>query len=307
VIEFAEFLTADPRDRIYALLSFSFEGLDRSLVPRYDMSDVQVFISTTWNLMNRDAELTSLHLAGIGWPRSFPDLPSWVPDYTQPGRQVFQNGSLMLLGRTTSMPSWGERGGFASWSLRVSEMAARPRRSPFGVGIMLRGTVVDCITKVLSPPDVKQGLLATATSGSREDQRKLTRWFAELRTMFISSDGKIAPYPSLQSAQDPRSSLKKRGALIRVLTARNLREFVSRDMQMDLDSTSSGGTPSLVQESVNPLVLEMEKLCMDLLYIQCVSTGDGHVVNRDESDIIRRFCEDLDEFSDWSRLRRISW
>jgi hypothetical protein len=301
VIEFAEFLTTDPRDRIYALLSFSFEGLNRSLVPRYDITVEKVFESATWNLMNRDAELNSLHLAGIGWPRSLPNLPSWVPDYTQPGRRVFQSGGLMLLGRATTMPSFGVRGGFACWSLRVSELAAQPRRLPFGVGIRLRSIVVDSITKVLSPPDMKQGFLAAATSGSREDRSKLTHWFACLRTMFISSDSRRAPYPRPLSTKDPRSSLTKWKALIRALTARKLEEFVSRDMQLNQIryGTMTGGIPGLVQESPNPLILEMEKLCMDLLCIHA-GAGNDHVVKQYESDIIHRFCEDLDELSDWS-------
>jgi hypothetical protein len=299
IIEFAEFKSADPRDRIYALLSFSFEGLDQYLVPNYTESVEQMYTSVTWYLMNRDAELSCLHLAGIGWPRSFPTLPTWVPDYTQPGRRLFQDGSLMLLGRATTWPAYGERGGFACWSHRTFDMPGRPKRLPFGVGVGVRGIVVDSITKVLSPPSLKQGFLATATSGSREEQEKLARWFEQLRTLFISPDGKRASYPRLQPAQSSRSSLTIWDATVRALTARKLREVIPPSMRAHLGPYLQSG-PSLVLESPNPLVLEMEKLCMELLCIECVSEGGDHVVNLYESNLIRTFCEDLDAFSDWS-------
>jgi hypothetical protein len=299
IIEFAEFKSADPRDRIYALLSFSFEGLDQYLVPSYNKSVEQVFVSVTRYLMNRDAELTSLHLAGIGWPRSFPTLPSWVPDYTQSGRRLFQDGTLMLLGRATSLPAYGERGGFACWSHRTGEMPGRLKRLPFGVGVGVRGIVVDSITEVLSPPNLRQGFLATATSGSRGEQKKLTRWFEQLRTMFISPDGKRASYPRLQSTQSSASSLNTWDAIVRALTARKLREVIPPNVRPGLGILPQSGL-SLVLESPNPLVLEMEKLCMELLCIECISDGDDHMVNTYESNLIRTFCEDLDAFSDWS-------
>lgn len=302
IIEFAEFKSADPRDRIYALLSFSFDGLDKYLVPSYNKSVEEVFISVTPYLMNRDAELTSLHLAGIGWPRSFPTLPSWVPDYTQPGRRLFQDGSLMLLGRATSLPAFGERGGFVCWSHRLSQMPGRPKRLAFGVGVGIRGVVVDSITDVLPPPNLRQGFLATATSGPSGEQEKLKRWFEQLKTMFISPEGRRASYPKLQPTQTARSPLTVWDAIIRVLTARKLREVIPPDLRPHLDTVAHPG-PRLVLESPNPLVLVMEKLCMELLCIECFSSGGNHVINAYESNLIRTFCEDLDAFSDWSVFR----
>ena len=90
--------------------------------------------------------------------------------------------------------------------------------------------------------------------------------------------------------------------MIRVLTARKLREVIPPDLRPHLDNVAHPD-PRLVLESPNPLVLEMEKLCMEWLCIKCVSSGGDHVINAYETNLIRTFCEDLDAFSDWSVFR----
>ncbi|KAJ4413570.1 hypothetical protein N0V82_008466 [Gnomoniopsis sp. IMI 355080] len=77
----------DPRDRIYGLLGMLHgPGSDIGILPDYRPANTaaRVFKEATalWTAQNDSFDL--LYAAGAGWPdTTTPDLPSWVPDYTQ--------------------------------------------------------------------------------------------------------------------------------------------------------------------------------------------------------------------------------
>ena len=82
LLEFISYRSTDPRDKMYALLSLVNDGSNDAIDPNYTISPQTLFTRATSYLMQRDGgSLTLLHAAGIGYPRSISDLPSWVPDF----------------------------------------------------------------------------------------------------------------------------------------------------------------------------------------------------------------------------------
>ena len=67
-----------PRDKVYALLGIASD--DQAIVPDYERTEQQVYIDSMKTMLLKGKGLLILSAAGIGFPRSLPDLPSWVPD-----------------------------------------------------------------------------------------------------------------------------------------------------------------------------------------------------------------------------------
>jgi hypothetical protein len=84
LLECRVFGATNPRDRIFALRGFVTDGDDPALFPDYKSTTEAVFTRCAKRLLARDGSLELLHGAGIGFPRSLTELPSWVPDLINP-------------------------------------------------------------------------------------------------------------------------------------------------------------------------------------------------------------------------------
>ena len=82
------FKASDDRDKVYAVMAFADEAANTSL-PDYDSTVEDVYISRAAALLGREDDYPMLlHMTGVGLQRSYPTLPSWVPD--------FSSGSTMV-------------------------------------------------------------------------------------------------------------------------------------------------------------------------------------------------------------------
>ncbi|KFH43176.1 Heterokaryon incompatibility protein 6, OR allele-like protein [Hapsidospora chrysogenum ATCC 11550] len=73
------FQATDPRDRIFALLSFATDAAALGLKPDYRKSCKEVYLETATSLV-RNGFLDIFQLCQVH--KSIPELPSWVPDFT---------------------------------------------------------------------------------------------------------------------------------------------------------------------------------------------------------------------------------
>jgi hypothetical protein len=71
----------DPRDKVFALLGIATDTEDVILNPDYEVSVEEVYTRTAQYLLQRDESIIILHKAGVGNPRKYKDLPSWVPQW----------------------------------------------------------------------------------------------------------------------------------------------------------------------------------------------------------------------------------
>jgi hypothetical protein len=77
-------LATDPRDNVYALLGLA--SSDVSVVPDYGISPVDLFIDVAMKIALHTRSLDELfyHASAAGRGPLTDELPSWVPDWTQP-------------------------------------------------------------------------------------------------------------------------------------------------------------------------------------------------------------------------------
>ncbi|KAM0227441.1 hypothetical protein ACHAP5_012177 [Fusarium lateritium] len=79
------FQATDPRDRIFALLSFATDATALGLRPDYRKSCQEVYLVATKALVSKGF-LDLFSLCGI--QKNIPELPSWVPDFTSSSQRV---------------------------------------------------------------------------------------------------------------------------------------------------------------------------------------------------------------------------
>lgn len=77
-----EFSAKIPHDKIFSMLGLAGDAADPALDPGYGMSAQELYTSVTSYLFRGDRSFELLHLAGIGYPRTLDELPSWVPDFS---------------------------------------------------------------------------------------------------------------------------------------------------------------------------------------------------------------------------------
>jgi hypothetical protein len=87
----------DSRDYIYSLLDISADADNVALLPDYSQSMETVLHNYSKFLLPRENGIDILY--DVGFPRGFPNLPSWVPDYTTPRNQT-------SLGRLLNTEDW---------------------------------------------------------------------------------------------------------------------------------------------------------------------------------------------------------
>ena len=82
---FTQFRSTDPRDKIFALLGLVSDNINLRSWVDYNKKTELVYRDTAKYLLTQDTEpLHILHFAGVGHPWSLSDLPSWVPDWSNP-------------------------------------------------------------------------------------------------------------------------------------------------------------------------------------------------------------------------------
>lgn len=91
------FKACDDKDKVYAVMGFADEAANTSF-PDYESTVEDVYISRAAALLGREDDYPILlHMAGIGLQRSYPTLPSWVPDFSSASPMV----NLMSVATTT--------------------------------------------------------------------------------------------------------------------------------------------------------------------------------------------------------------
>ena len=109
------FKASDDRDKVYAVMAFADEAANTSL-PDYESTVEDVYISQAAALLGRDDDYPLLlHMAGVGLQRSYPTLPSWVPDFSSRSNIL----SLRSVATTTRDQRYDASGGNAKTEIRV--------------------------------------------------------------------------------------------------------------------------------------------------------------------------------------------
>ncbi|KAK5651659.1 hypothetical protein OQA88_11834 [Cercophora sp. LCS_1] len=78
------FLATNPRDIFFGLLGLISDPGFAGGAPDYDEPVDALYTRTARYFIARTKSLSVLQYAGIGYKRAFEDLPSWVPDWSQP-------------------------------------------------------------------------------------------------------------------------------------------------------------------------------------------------------------------------------
>jgi hypothetical protein len=84
----AAFEAKDPRDKICGTLGIVHDCEALNIKPDYKISTGQLYAKVTEKVIVKEKSLKLLEAAGIGWPRSLSDLPSWTPDYTNLDKMI---------------------------------------------------------------------------------------------------------------------------------------------------------------------------------------------------------------------------
>lgn len=76
--------STDPRDHVFGLEGLVTSPIVPQLLPDYGASRTveSLYIDVAHSFLRQSDHLWFLHLAGIGFPRNYNDLPSWVPDWS---------------------------------------------------------------------------------------------------------------------------------------------------------------------------------------------------------------------------------
>ena len=71
------------------MTAIAADARHEDLDPDFNESPERLFTKWAGHLITREpVQMSILHVAGVGFSRKFPDLPSWVPDWTSIDRAV---------------------------------------------------------------------------------------------------------------------------------------------------------------------------------------------------------------------------
>lgn len=177
------FKASDPRDKTIALLGLTNDGSQKSIIPDYTKSVQEVYVSAIHVLLSRIDPLSTIRLAGVGYPRSYGDLPSWVPDFSQED-----------LRRTHFVGYNGYCAGSVTEPM-INTFVHDPKH------IHLAGSAIDEIGELqpLLKPDLRETNIETNVD-YRGDMETTHVWVAQSRSM--AERGARSPYPTGEPWED---------------------------------------------------------------------------------------------------------
>lgn len=166
------FQSTDPRDRIFALLSFAVDAVALGLKPDYQKSCKEVYLETTIALAREGfMDIFSLCI----FDKNIPDLPSWVPDFTSmnqrvPLQQRAMNRKAVPVA-TILQPEFSASVVIQNTSFSYELMQKSP------ASLLLSAKLVDRVTRV----------------GTTWDQQAFARWLQELSEFSTSDSVRVEP------------------------------------------------------------------------------------------------------------------
>ena len=168
LIRMGNFKASDPRDKIYANFGMATDVDEYKLDPDYHATTEEVYTSWARALLTKsDHPLISLSRAGIGWPRNFEHLPSWVTDWTA------EHMGATCLGTLAENAGYHASGSSPS-CIRAKKL--KKLSNSIGISAVVVDTVDRCIPRpIFDPP------------GEIEDVRSLLQWIEDLECMVRSS------------------------------------------------------------------------------------------------------------------------
>ncbi|KAG8406375.1 hypothetical protein J3458_021210 [Metarhizium acridum] len=77
----------DPRDRIFAVLSFASDSNELRILPAYTTSCAHVYLQAATEILSRSLTLDIFY--AVSSSKNVQGLPSWVPDWSSPNASTF--------------------------------------------------------------------------------------------------------------------------------------------------------------------------------------------------------------------------
>lgn len=171
------FQASDPRDRVFALLSFAIDAASLGIKADYQKSYQEVYLETTMALIKEGF----LDILSLGQPhKNISGLPSWVPDFTNlshrlPLQQRAMDRKAVPV-TTTLQPGFGSSGGHKQTKDSYEFATTSP------VSLLLSAKLVGRVARV----------------GNSWEQDSFGRWFKQLKQLF-GCDATPSSHESLKS------------------------------------------------------------------------------------------------------------
>jgi hypothetical protein len=192
----------DPRDAIYALLTFSV--ITGDIIPNYEMDTNELFIRVARYIMEKHRNLDILSLCSA-WDPYFNhiDLPSWVPNFYHCPPSDMIPISLGVFGERAADSALFTTGGAATFPL-VSA-SSNP------AFLILQGIVFDSILLITKLPFKTEEAVDTQRAGNSEGQSPATRFQSLIRRIPPSQTSLEALWRTVMSDQwEPGERLGRR-------------------------------------------------------------------------------------------------
>jgi len=169
LIQLHGFNATDPRDKIFALLGLAADTGEVILDPDYTALAEEVYTNTARYLLCRDACILILHKAGIGYPREYGDLPSWVPEW-----EYSTTETRMVLGAMEAM------------KYNAAGNTIATVRSVGNDIIIIDGIIVDTVKDLSSIRGGAGAALCVTEDHFREIAQSFLVWFEEIENLIKS-------------------------------------------------------------------------------------------------------------------------
>jgi hypothetical protein len=111
-----------PHDNVYAILGMMERylpvGLELPIIPNYELPFEEVYISTTFYLLQNMSNILILSCVGDKTARNYHSLPSWAPDYSSELTEIMTiNNTLSGMPMAFARPLWtAESSPVVSWN-----------------------------------------------------------------------------------------------------------------------------------------------------------------------------------------------
>lgn len=211
----------DPRDKLFSIGSFSMEGDAEELQPDYVSPVRDIYTRATRYLIFRHQTLSLLDTAGIGWKRRLPQLPSWVPDYSQTSRTTSSRGTDVVIGNNV------HKSGFAAGDLYSgginASIASGSSSSSTSSVLQPTGILIDEVEIICSGLGPDCSLWGSLNSKHRADRQPIKDWFETVRARICTPDTDLSYLGNVRQNVKPflwkHQSCSERVALITALVA----------------------------------------------------------------------------------------